>query len=291
MDQPVLDTDTDLQVDDLNNWVDCHVHLYPERLQRAVREWFRTYSDWEQPYLDQDARTLVQKLKDWNVQEIFSLHYAHKPNMSLELNRWVQEFISDTEGLTIHPFGAVHPEDDDLDQTITETLDTMDFAGFKIQCSVMDIRADDPRLDPIAEALVERDKGLVIHTGTAPEGDGTGGIQYFRPLMEKHPDLKVLVPHLGMMEFEEFGGLLADHDGLYFDVSATLNDRYDFPWATFESYLEEYPDRFLFGTDLPLNESEPKRMLQRLLDRDWSAERYDRLLRTNAKQFLDHTVD
>lgn len=271
---------------DLPKWTDCHVHLYPERLRRAVKQWFASNSDWDQPYIDRDASSLVDELAGWGVEEIFSLHYAHKPNMALELNHWVKDFIGEISKLTIHPFGAVHPEDDDLERTITETLDAMDFPGFKIQCSVMGIRADDPRLDPIAEALVGRGKGLIIHTGTAPEEDGTGGIKYFRPLMRKHPDLKVLVPHLGMMEFEAFAALLPDHDNLYFDVSATLNPRYDFPWETFESYLDEFPDRFLFGTDLPLNETRPPRLIRKLLERNWEASVYDRLLRDNARRFI-----
>lgn len=272
--------------DDLPEWVDCHVHLYPERLRRAVKKWFNSLTDWQLPYLERDARSLVDRLVDWGVEEIFSLHYAHEPNMALELNCWVKEFIEERSELTIHPFGAVHPEDDDLDRTITETLDEMDFPGFKIQCSVMGISADDPRLDPIAEALVERGKGLVIHTGTAPEEDGTGGIEYFRPFMKKHPDLKVLVPHLGMMEFEEFAALLPEHDNLYFDLSATLNPRYDFPWETFKSYLDDFPNRFLFGTDLPLNETRPPRLIRKLLDRNWDPSVYDRLLRENARQFI-----
>lgn len=286
MNSPIANHNTSEDADDLPEWVDCHVHLYPDRLQQAVKKWFRSLTDWEQPYLDRDAESLVNMLTDWGVEEIFSLHYAHKPNMSLDLNRWVNDFIDDTGQLTIHPFGAVHPEDDNLDRTITETLDEMEFPGFKIQCSVMGITADDPRLDPIAEALVKRNKGLVIHTGTAPEEDGTGGIEYFRPFMKKHPSLKVLVPHLGMMEFEEFAALLPEHENLYFDVSATLNPRYDFPWETFKSYLDEFPDRFLFGTDLPLNETPPPALVRTLLDRDWSSSVYSRLLRKNARQFL-----
>ncbi|MFB6226805.1 MAG: amidohydrolase family protein [bacterium] len=280
------DATTSTSADDLPEWIDCHVHLYPERMRRAVKNWFESYTDWEQPYLEEDSRALIERLKHWGVKEIYSLHYAHEPNISLELNRWVQDFIEETEDMIIHPFGAVHPEDDDLDRTITETLDTMGFPGFKIQCSVMGITADDPRFDPIAEALIERNKGLVIHTGTAPEEDGTGGIKYFRPLMQKYPNLKVLVPHLGMMEFEGFATLLPEYDKLYFDVSATLNPRYDFPWERFESYLRDFPDRFLFGTDIPLNETRPPRLVQRLVERNWDQDTYDRLLRQNAREFL-----
>jgi predicted TIM-barrel fold metal-dependent hydrolase len=270
----------------LPEWLDCHVHLYPERMRRAVKKWFETNSDWELPYLEKDTGAIIEKLKEWGVEEIFSLHYAHKPDMSLRLNRWVKEFIEGIEEVTVHPFGAIHPEDDDLNRTITETLDEMNFPGFKIQCSVMGITADDPRLDPIAEALVERGKGLVIHTGTAPEEDGTGGIQYFRPLMKKHPNLKVLVPHLGMMEFEEFAALLPEHNNLYFDVSATLNPRFDFPWDSFKTYLDDFPDRFLFGTDLPLNETDPPELVRKLLERNWNSDVYERLFRENARQFL-----
>lgn len=271
--------------------IDSHVHLFPPKLQSAIAKWFDQHTDWTFPYLQYPAEDILKQLEQSGISEAFVLLYCHKPDMSLELNRWLHQLIKrQPTSIRIHPFGAVHPQDSHLSGVIETTLDRWQFAGLKLQCSVMQIRPDDPGLIPIMEALVQRDKWLVIHAGTAPEHDGYGGFDAFARLMERHPDLRVIVPHLGLGEFEAFTGLLDRYPQLHLDTAAVLGNtrpELQVERSALDTLMQRHPDRILFGTDIPVCEQTVTDVLRTVHSYDWPDSWYERLLRQNALSLVD----
>jgi uncharacterized protein len=90
---------------------------------------------------------LLNLLKEGGVEKCVALAYTHKPGLSRPLNSWLHEFSRANKAVV--PFGAVHPDDSDLDQIVVECLDRYNFPGIKIHCLVQQCRPDDERLFPL----------------------------------------------------------------------------------------------------------------------------------------------
>ena len=124
---------------------------------------------------------------------------------------------------------------------------------------------DESRLDPYWD-LVE-DLGLVVttHAGMAlsPLDE-----KYCHPcnlarVAEKHPDMKIIVAHLGGKFYKELFPLMDSHDNVYTDCSALQGWVFE-DKGMIDSRLSEvtkrYPKRVVFGTDFPLYDASTSTM-------------------------------
>ncbi|MBX6377856.1 MAG: amidohydrolase [Clostridia bacterium] len=248
--------------------VDAHVHLFPDRLWRAIDAWFVRYG-WELVHRGWDTEALVRYTLGRGLAGAFVLVYAHKPGMSRELNTWLAELTRSQPGF--HGFATVHPDDEDLRGEAARCLDQLGLAGFKFQLGVQRFRADDPRVFPVYEVLEARGRPVVIHAGLDPYGPEYGdvlGARYLGPVLARFPRLRVVVPHLGLPELDAFLELAARYPGLYLDLAAIDNPRVHTPWERLREVLITFQDRILFGTDFPIRETPPDHLLERLLALD-----------------------
>lgn len=231
---------------------DAHVHLFPQRLFQAIWRWFEGV-DWVLPYKKFTSEELADLLPQHGIEKAYHLTYAHKPDMSSELNAWTREFAAQRPWLI--PFAAVHPLDRDGRRELKEALDRWNFSGVKLQLSVQKMAADDPRLDWIYQMVEERGKLLVVHATTAPMPDANLGLSHLEPVLQAHPGLKVQLPHLGYYEFREAVECLPKYPNLYLDTSWALgNPRVEVDRDFLCRALEKYPERFLYGSDFPITE-------------------------------------
>ena len=265
---------------------DAHVHLFPEPLFRSIWRWFGDYG-WSTPYADWDLERYIACLEKMGMERGFLLTYAHKPDMSLELNRWVRDTCSRYSVLI--PFACIHPEDSNLEQVMATALDDWQFAGFKLQLAVQQFYADDPKLDPIYRAATERQKPVIIHAGTAPYPPGSLylGLGYLENVLAKWPALKVVIPHLGLHELDRALLLVENYPNVYLDTSWALGKpELGLPYARLVSFVEQFPQRFLYGSDFPIIEQSAECGLNDLLQLGLTRGTLNSVLTDNARQLV-----
>ena len=120
--------------------IDSHVHFFPEKLFRAIWSYWKKYylplfPKWHNIY-EWPNDNLVKLLSDAGVERYTALNYAHKKNIAAELNEWTYSFCK--ENPSAIPFGAVHPDNDNLLDYAKNALTGYHFKGLKLQLLVTD---------------------------------------------------------------------------------------------------------------------------------------------------------
>src|SRR5688500_2704714 len=135
--------------------------------------------------------------------------------MARSLNAFVAEWARRSP--LVVPFGTVLPGEPDAKAIVEEALDGLGCAGLKIHCHVQKVAPDDPRLFPVYEAVAARGKVLVMHAGREPSSPAYGfdcrglcGLAPVRRVVERYPELRLVVPHLGSDQWREFLALARD---------------------------------------------------------------------------------
>lgn len=249
---PALDdAEGDRLPDDLEV-IDAHVHLFPPRVYEAIWRWFEAHA-WPiryRLYAEETVRFLLER----GVKRIVGLHYAHVPDMARSLNRYAAEVAA------AHPevwaLGTVLPGEPDAEAIVKEALGPLGLRGIKLHCHVQRLAPDDPRLDPIYRLCAEAGRPVVIHAGREPASPAYGfdargllSVRAMRSVLERHPDLTVVVPHLGADEIEAYAALLEEFEGLWLDTTMMLADY--FPQRPDDALMRQWGHRMLYGSDFP----------------------------------------
>ncbi|MFX0140195.1 MAG: amidohydrolase family protein [Candidatus Hodarchaeota archaeon] len=186
-------------------YIDSHVHFFPERLFQAIWDYWkrvilRKYPTWHNIYQWPNNK-LVEFLNENKIEKYTSLNYAHKKGVAEGLNKWTYKFCNKNPVLI--PFGTAHPDDDDILDYSQKALNEFNFLGFKFQLMVTDFYIHDNRLIPIYKLLQDLEKILYVHAGTAPSVNqktlpgAKVGVKYFLKFLDKFPNNKVVVAHMG----------------------------------------------------------------------------------------------
>lgn len=269
--------------------LDAHVHLFPDKLFRAIWRWFDE-AGWVIPYASWDLSTFLQELAAMGVVRSFVFPYAHKPDISLELNRWIKDLCEEHPWLI--PFAAVHPEDESLGEVLETALDAWSFPGVKLHLAVQGYRADDSALRPVFEAVHRRGKAVVIHAGTAPYVPGRRefshlGLDGLARVLEALPRLKVVIPHFGLDELERALWLVDRFENVYLDTSWVLgNPQLSIPLSLLEEVMAERPQRIIYGSDFPILEHAPESGIRIIQGLDLEEETKRSILHRNAERLI-----
>ena len=238
-------------------YIDIHTHLHPARLFRAIRRWFAEHSDWrfDSPT---EPEAVAAALRKHGVERFVYFSYAHKAGIAREINAWlhgVRPRVPD--GL---PLGTIHPDDPDMMEAVDEALVGYGFHGFKFHINVQRFFPDDPRVLPVYGRLLELDRMLLIHVGSAPWPNAYDGFPRFARVMEMFPALKVVVAHMGSFETRQFMGLMERCPNLYLDTTMAfapishgyrkIDTRLNRISVTNDDLLR-WQDRIVFGSDFP----------------------------------------
>lgn len=231
-----------------------------------------------------DIPALVQYLTDFGAEKFFVLNYAHKANMSLSLNQWTSETCRQIPGAV--PFGTIHPDDDNLVEVVKRSLTDFGLYGIKLQLNVQRFRADDERIFPVYEKVIELGKCMIIHTTTAPIHDEFVGVKYMRNVMKRYPKLKVVIPHMGLRESQEFFDLMAEYPGIWLDNSAVYSYSMGLEPDFSVDRLVQFQDRILYGSDFPQVWFDPKLAVDRFLESELSEGIRHKIFYENGISFL-----
>ena len=147
-----------------------------------------------------------------------------------------------------------------------------------------------PLLDDVWATIADAGVPVIIHCGSGPTpGIHTGPTQ-IRVVLDRHPNLKLIIAHLGMPEYREFLDLCEQFTGLYLDTTMAFTP---FVEETMPFPPDQLPrlaglgDRILFGSDfpnIPYRYAESLEVLSKVApDDDWMR----KVLYHNAAKLFD----
>ena len=263
--------------------IDFHVHLFPDRLFDAIWNYFTAGYGWDIQYRLYTDRCL-EYLYSAGVEKIVYSNYAHKPGVAAKLNEWNLALLDSHPDL--YCFAAYHPGDDDAYRMAERILEHPRVLGFKLHLLVQGFFPHDERLFPLYEHVMTRKKRFLFHTGTGPVGNRFVGVDEFKKLLHRYPDLPANIAHMGGNEYREFMDLLDDHPLLMFDTAFTFMPGYEHRFNLDPQLLEKYSDRIVYGSDFP-NLVFPREIeIKQLHDYGLSDDFYRKVFRDNGLRIL-----
>mgnify|MGYP006288211249 CR=1 FL=1 len=274
-------------------YIDIHTHFFPPKIFKAIWEFFEmpdkegNISGWPIEY-KLSTEELVKFLKNHNVQAYTTLNYAHRKGVAEYINSWTVRFVKQHQDAI--PFGCVWPSDENKADYVTDLFDKHNFQGLKVQPLVQNFYAFDERMNPVYELLVDRGKWYLIHAGTAPYRNKYLGYKHFVKFIEKYPNMKIIVAHMGAFEYQKFLALLDKYENLYFDTAMIFIPNNIFPERTVKRPKAEdiirYQDRILFGSDFPNIPYEYTKSTQGFFQMDLPKKVYENIFFNNAKKLF-----
>jgi|YNPNPStandDraft_1061719.scaffolds.fasta_scaffold20339_3 predicted TIM-barrel fold metal-dependent hydrolase len=268
--------------------IDSHVHVFPPGLAEAVRRWFDEHA-WRFRYQGR-AEDLISHLFQEGVSGAVLMSYSHRPGMAQALNEFTAAMVRrfpNTAGMA-----AVHPQDSDPWGILRGAIEDLGLRGVKLHCHVLKIAPDDPVMFPVYEAAMEHGAVLTIHAGREPASPAYGadvraisGAERLERVLRRYPDLKVIVPHMGIDETDAFLSLVDEFQNLYLDSAMILAGYFDMPPLNREK-ISRYADRILYGSDYPHIPYEVDREVKALLGLELSHDETWKILCGNAARLF-----
>lgn len=239
----------------LGGLVDIHVHAMPDRLQRAVWRYFEGLEDPAWPiHRRGQSDVLLDHLVDTGVVAHTALAYAHQPGMLPWLNDHTLGLAE--QRAEVVPTFTVYP-DDDLDDQVERAL-ARGAQVCKVHTQVSRYHLSDPRLATTWTSLARHGVLVLAHVTAVYGVDGGSefcGIDTLAGLLDDHPDLRVVVAHLGMPEFDDAMALAeAAPDTVLLEPSMALHDGEVMRQAFTADQLARLAglwEQLLFGSDYP----------------------------------------
>lgn len=231
--------------------VDAHVHLFPDRLFEALWGWFDRHA-WPIRYRLRSEQ-VIEFLATRGVERVVGLHYAHKPGIAADLNRYVLDLARRFP--QVIPTATVFPGERGARDLLRRAFGE-GARGVKIHCHVQKIAPDDPRLDEVFEEAAAAGVPVVMHAGREPASDAYGvdtralcSVDAVDRVLARHPGLTLVVPHLGADEFDDYEALLDRHPRLFLDTTMAIAGY--LPGGPDLGVLARRADRLLYGSDFP----------------------------------------
>ncbi|WP_340386026.1 amidohydrolase family protein [Aeromicrobium sp.] len=254
--------------------IDVHTHFMPPAILAKVWAYFDSAGPllgrpWPITYRGSDEER-VEQLRAIGVQKFSALSYAHKPGVAGFMNQWTWEFAERTpDALRSATF---YPEVDAATYVPKAIADGVEV--FKAHVQVGDFAPNDPLLEPVWGALAESGTPVVLHAGSGPAPGTHTGPAGVADVLSRHPDLALVIAHLGMPEIAEFLDLADRYDHVRLDTTMAFVDFWGLPIPDgVVPRLRGLQDRILFGTDfpnIPYPYAHQVEVLQRLdLGDDW----------------------
>lgn len=233
--------------------IDVHVHFMEPSILAKVWAYFDSAGPklgrpWPIWYRISDEER-VATLRGLGVRGFSALSYAHRPGVAGFMNDWNREFAAR------HPqslYSATFYPEPEAGQYVAGLI-TDDVEVFKAHMQVGEFAADDPLLDPVWEVLEKSGVPLVLHAGSGPAPGLHTGPSSVRRVLERWPDLTLVIAHLGMPEYGEFMQLAREFPNVFLDTTMTFVDFFEgpgFPEIPIEP-LVELQSKILFGSDFP----------------------------------------
>jgi uncharacterized protein len=234
--------------------IDVHTHFMPSNVLAKVWAFFEGGRDghgrpWPIAYKLPEPERLAL-LRAFGVRRFSALIYPHRPDMAAWLNGWAADFAARTAD-ALHS-ATFYPEDG-AERYVAEAIN----AGARLFKAHVQVGGYDPRnqlLDPVWGMLAEARVPVVVHCGSGPTPGKFTGPGPISAVLARHPQLIVIVAHMGAPEYGDFLNLVGAYEGLHLDTTMAFTDFMNqiapFP-AELRARLAVFGDRILLGSDFP----------------------------------------
>jgi predicted TIM-barrel fold metal-dependent hydrolase len=125
---------------------------------------------------------------------------------------------------------------------------------FKVHVQVGVFSPVDPLLDEAWGVLADAGAPVVIHAGSGPRPGEHTGPAPVAELLRRHPDLVLVVAHLGMNEYHAFADLAEAYSGVHLDTTMAATDFTERFAPLPDGYvprLAELSAKVVLGSDFP----------------------------------------
>ena len=230
----------------VNIWDDAHVLPHYKTQLARVRE--KAVPD------KADAETLIRAMAPVDRAIIFTLGYAESLGIDGDdavtadaVRRYPEKFTG---------FAYVDPRRPDCLERLGHAVEKLGLVGVKHGPIYNGVPLDDPRLEPIFAYCEKNDLPITMHMGTTYTR--LYAAELGRPLAVeavalRHPDLKLVMAHMGHPWFEECIAVIRKQPNVYAEISAIYYRRWQFYNVMLA--IEEYQvaDKVFFGSDFPFS--------------------------------------
>ncbi len=239
---------------DLPGLADVHVHFHPDRLMDRIWAYFdegeRHYGiPWPIHYRT-SAEERLRTLRELGVQDVPALTYAHKAGMAASLNAWCRDF-ADTHPQVLR-CATLYPEEGVTGYVEEAVRDGVQLV--KVHVTVSDLAPDDELLDGAWAVLAGAGVPVVMHAGHGPREGRFSGPERVARLLGDHPDLTLVIAHMGMPDYDAFADLVEAHERVHLDttmVGTDFMERLAPVPPRFLGRLAELRPRVVLGSDFP----------------------------------------
>ena len=169
---------------------------------------------------------------------------------------WLYEQCQVDERLLL--FAGVDANHKDAIEKLERYYDRYEPVGFKVY-PASGFYPNDPKYEAYWSKIEELGLPVTVHAGMAlaPLDEKYCHPTYLQSVAENHPDLKIIVAHLGGKFHSELFPLMEACENVYTDCSALqgwMPDK-DMVRQRLDSVTSRFPDRVVFGSDFPLYEN------------------------------------
>lgn len=233
---------------------DCHTHLFPAERMGGLMRWIhRAVPDLQVP-IDITADQAVVDLRAAGAVRWANLLFPISPGEAPSLHSWGQQLAERVPEIT--PFGGIHAADHDPLAVVQEAVERFGMAGLKFHPMVQGFNPWDKRLETSLKYLERGRLPIYIHTGY----DEWYGHEFDRAgmdeMLSRHPNLPVVLPHIGFPDLEWGFGLADRFPQVWLDLT---NVPGSFGWmgtseeliTILHNGMKQHRDRVLMGTDYP----------------------------------------
>ena len=232
--------------------VDLHAHFMPDRVQAKVWAHFdRLDPPWPVSYRTGERERLAA-LSALGVRHHTALAYSHRPGMA----GWLDDHtlgLARSEPAVVPSF-TFYPEPG-VDEYVERALAAGGSVA-KIHLQVGKFDANHPLLDRVWARLAGGGVPVVLHAGAVQDGSGGDewcGIGRVTRLLERFPELRLVIAHLGAPDYEDFIGLASSTPTVMLDTANVFGG--DAMLTEVQAWLVDklggLAAQIVFGSDFP----------------------------------------
>lgn len=225
--------------------VDCHCHVYPDKIaEKAVKHIGEFYN--MDMYYDGRYSSLLESGEQIGVSHYVIFSVATTPHQVHSINAFIAETVKNSGG-KMTGLGTLHPDSESIEADVEE-IKRLGLKGVKMHPDFQKFKIDDPKCEKIY-SLCEGELPILLHTGdTRFDFSNPDRV---KPILEKYSNLTVIGAHFGGWScWKEAAEKLHGYDNFYVDCCST------FDWLTPSESAELVriygADKVLFGTDYPM---------------------------------------
>ena len=257
--------------------VDCHCHIYPEKIAAKAVESIGKFYDLPMTY-NGTAAEMIEKRREAGITHSVVFSVATKPSQVRSINEFIASEVGALPGLT--GLGTAHPASEDQRADIDRIV-TLGLKGVKLHPDIQGFALDDPRCFEIYELCRERGLLLLLHLGDL-RYDYSNPNRLI-PVLKKFDGLKIVGAHLGGWSlWKKAQEELCRFRNFSVDCSSSLAFMSS---EDAKAIIRAYgAERVLFGTDYPMWEF--KKELERFFDLGLSDEENRLILYKNSAEIF-----